>query len=272
MHKLNIGMITCNYFMRIYDNRKPADFNWGNMVAKYRSEFTRDDFRTLAKEIRRLGYENIEIWEPTFSHFVYTEKEAEDMAQELAGMGFHSIVYCIGGWSGDDIGSMEKAYRFAKALGSGVVTGCISRPDHDKVLTEANRCGQKYGLVFAIENHPEPCIEKPEDVAEIMRNYETVGANLDTGIYNMLGYDVLSAADLLKDRIYHIHLKDTRKGGNECLPIGEGDAPLTATLKKLRDWGYENMVSVEYEYEGDPAPGLTKSMEYIRSILEEKHR
>lgn len=268
MNTMNIGMITCNYFMRIYDYQQPADFNWGKMVEKYRTEFTREHFITLAKEIRELGYNSIEIWEPTFSHYVYTEDEAKAMALELAELGFEKIVYCIGGWGKNDVGNIEKAYKYAKALGSKVVTGCISHPDADIVLSEADRCGKKYGLVFAIENHPAPSIEKPEDVAEIMMKYETVGANLDTGIYNMQGYDVIAAADLLKNKIYHVHFKDTVKGGEGCLPIGDGDAPMADVLRKLRAWDYKNMVSVEFEYLGDPAPGLKKSIEFIKDVLD----
>lgn len=264
---MNIGMITCNYFMRIYNYQKSADFDWGKMCEKYRAEFSRNDLKTLAKEIRELGYDGIELWEPTFSHHVYTEEKAKAMAQELANMGFKSIVYCIGGWGKNDIDHIEKAYKFAKALGSKVVTGCISHPDSGIVLSEVDRCGKKYGLRFAIENHPEPSIEKPKDVAEIMMKYETVGANLDTGIYNMQGYDVLAAADLLKDRIYHIHFKDTKKGGDGCLPIGDGGAPMADVLRKLRAWDYKYLVSVEFEYPTDPAPGLKKSMEFIRGVL-----
>lgn len=265
---MNIGMITCNYFMRIYNYQQPVDFNWGKMCEKYRTEFSRNDLKILAKEIRELGYDGIELWEPTFSHQVYTQEEAEVMARELADMGFKRIVYCIGGWGKHDMDHIEKAYKFAKALGSIVVTGCISKEDADIVLPEVDRCGKKYGLQYAIENHPQPSFEKPEDIAVTMMKYETVGANLDTGIYNMLGYDVLAAADLLKDRIYHVHLKDTNKGGDGCLPIGDGDAPIAGVLRKLREWNYKYLVSVEFEYPTDPAPGLKKSMEFIKSVLD----
>ena len=93
---------------------------------------------------------------------------------------------------------------------------------------------------------------------------------MDTGIFNMMGYDVLAAEKLLGKKVYHVHLKDTVKGAAEgCLPIGDGDAPLKELLKRLRDRGYEDMISVEYEYPGDPAPGLEKSIKYINEALAE---
>jgi sugar phosphate isomerase/epimerase len=122
--------------------------------------------------------------------------------------------------------------------------------------------------VFAIENHPLPNIESPIKVAELIKDCKYVGANLDTGIYNMQCYDVLAAADILKDKIYHTHFKDTLKGGRGCLPIGDGDAPTAELLKRYKSWGYKHMVSVEFEYETDPTPGLVKSIKYINGVLE----
>jgi sugar phosphate isomerase/epimerase len=129
------------------------------------------------------------------------------------------------------------------------------------------KCGKELGIRFAIENHPNPNFEDPKDIAEAIKGYKYVGANIDAGIYNMQRYDVLAAAELMKDKIYHVHFKDTVKGGNGCLPIGDGDAPMAELLRKLRDWGYGDMVSVEFEYEGDPTPGLVRSLAYLRGVL-----
>lgn len=264
---MNIGTITCSYFMRIYGYKKPEDFNWGAMTEKYRTEFTRQDFLKLAEEIRALGYDSIEIWEPTFSHFVYTPEEAASLAEELKAMGFQLIAYCIGGWGPADIEHVETAYAFAKALGARVVTGCILREGTEALLAEVERCGKKYGLKYAIENHPEPNFERPEDVAETIRKYDTIGANLDSGIYNMQGYDILAAADLFGDKIYHVHYKDTVTGKDGCLPLGAGNAPLAQLLHKLQERSYGEMLSVEFEFAGDPAPGLAESLAFIQKNL-----
>ena len=265
---MNIGTITCTYFMRIYNYHGPDPLDWGAMCDKYRAEFTREDFLALAREIRDMGYDSLEIWEPNFSYQVYSDADASAMAEDLREIGFGRLAYCIGGWGKGDIPVVEKAYRFAKALGAPVVAGCISKPDAGEILPEVEKWGKAIGIRYAIENHPAPNLESPEDVADAIGPYETVGANLDTGIYNMMGYDVLAAADLLREKVYHIHLKDTKKGSSGgCLPIGDGDAPLKELLRKARDWGYEDMISVEYEHSADPAPGLKKSIKYIREAL-----
>lgn len=264
---MNIGMITCTYYMRVYNYKQPENFKWGEMEDKYRKEFSWDDFIQLAGEIRSIGFNSLEIWAPMFSFEVYTLSEGEKMAAELKDLGYQSLAYCIGGWGANDLPRIEKAYAFAKAMGCQVVTGCIRLPDADVVLPEIERCGLKYGLLYAIENHPEPSIEKPEDVARLSKPYSTIGANLDTGIYNMMGYDVLAAADLLRDKVFHVHFKDSPKGGSGCLPLGDSDTPCAALLQKFRSWDYQYMVSVEYEFPTDPEPGLYKSLGFINGVL-----
>ncbi len=264
---MNIGMITCTYFMRIYGYRQPEPFDWGDMCRKYRQEFTRNDFLQLAKEIRAIGFNSLEIWEPMFSYLAYTPDEGAAMAGELKSLGFQSLAYCIGGWGAGDTEAPEKAYAFASALGCRVVTGCIQLGDADVILPVIDQAGLKYGIKYAIENHPSPNVEKPEDVFRLSQSYETIGANLDTGIYNMMGYDVLAAADLLKDKVFHVHFKDSPRGGEGCFPLGDADTPLAALLHKFREWNYPYMVSVEYEYPTDPVPGLYKSLGYINGAL-----
>lgn len=266
---MNIGMITCNYFMKIYDYQRPDNFNWGDMVKRYETEFSQSDFIDLAKEIKTIGYDSLEVWAPTFSYKVYTLNKAKEMADYLSNLGFNKLAYCIGGWNLNDLDEIEKAYMFAHSMGCKVVTGCINLADAEKILPEIDRCCQKYNMLYAIENHPLPSIEDPEDVKRLSDPYETIGANLDTGIYNMLNYDVVQAADLLKDKIYHVHFKETPKGGSGCLPLGDADTPLAAVLRKLCEWNYEHMLSVEFEYEKDPLPGLNKSLGFINGVLAE---
>jgi sugar phosphate isomerase/epimerase len=260
-------MITCNYFMRVYDYRQPEGFNWGTMCDKWRAQFSKSDFLQLAREIRGMGYDALEIWEPTFSHRVHTEEDARALASDLGAIGFEEIAYCVGGWGADAVGSVDQAYRFARALGAKVVTGCVTKADVDIIMPAIEEAGVKYGMRYAVENHPRPNLESPEEVAQAIAPYTTIGANLDTGIYHTQGYDVIKAMDTLSGKIYHTHFKDTVKGGEGCLPIGDGGAPLAEALKRFKKDNYEGMISVEFEYPTDPAPGLRKSLEFIKRNL-----
>jgi len=92
-------------------------------------------------------------------------------------------------------------------------------------------------------------------------------AEPDILAYNMMGYDVLEAADLLSDKIFHCHFKDTPRGGHGCKPIGDSNTPCASLLMKLKMMGYKHMVSVEYECPTDPTPGLNKSLGFIRGVF-----
>ncbi len=263
---MNIGTITCTYYMRIYGYKKPDPFHWGAMCDKYRAEFTKDDFLKLAREIRAAGFDGIEVWEPTFSHKVYTLDDARAMRTALYDLGLVNVVYCIGGWGGNDLDQIEPAYAFARALGATVVTGCINMNAQDALLPKLQEMGDKHGVYYAIENHPKPNFEDYMDIAAAIKDYPRVGANLDTGIYHMQGYDVLEAEKLLRGRIYHCHFKDTKPGVDGCLPIGDGTAPMAELIKVLMETGYNHMLSVEFEFDGDPTPGLHKSVGYIQGV------
>jgi len=263
---MKVGVITCSYFMRIYGYKPPEGFTWGAMCDKWRAEFKKPDFLKLAQEIYDIGYHSLEIWEPTFSHKVYSLADAEALAKDLAGIGFESVAYCIGGWGAAGVPEVEPAYAFAKALGAKVVAGCITQPDADVILPVVEAAGKKYGIRYAIENHPKPNFESAVDIAKAVAKYETIGANLDVGIYNQQAYDLMKSMDMLKGKIYHVHFKDTLTGGEGCLPIGDGDAPVAAVYQRLAKENYGGMISVEIEFPTDPAPALTKSIRYINSI------
>jgi sugar phosphate isomerase/epimerase len=259
-----IGTITCDYFMRIYQYRQPENFNWGDMCDKWRAEFTQADFLSLAEEIFGMGYEGLEIWEPTYSFNRYSTAEAEALGAKLRNMGCKKVAYCIGGWDASSTASIDKAYAFAKALGAETVTGCIVKADAPALLPVIEEAGKKYGLRYAIESHPAPNLAAPEDIALATAPYGTIGANLETGILHALGYDPAQAVQTLSGKIFHTHFKDTRRDEEGCFPLGEGTAPLTEVLKALRKEGFTGMVSVEFEYPTDPAPGLRKSIEFLR--------
>ena len=168
---MNVGMITCTYFMRIYNYVQPEGFNWGEMSDKWRNEFHYEDFLALAREIRRIGFNAMEIWEPMFSYRVYTHEEARRMAQDLRALGFENLAYCIGGWGAQDVDAVEPAYAFAHEMGCKVAVGCLIKRDAEVLLPVLQRVGEQYDMVYAIENHPEPNVEKPQDVAELCARF-----------------------------------------------------------------------------------------------------
>lgn len=267
---MKIGAITCNFYTRIFNYTMPEDFNWGAMSDRYRTEYSLTDTENLLKEIAALGYDAAELWEPTGSHLIYSLDGAKIIKKMANDLGLDIPVYCIGGWRNSDVDGMEKAYLFAKALGASVITGCMPKDDSDKAIDKMDELGEKYGIYFAIENHPVPSFSNPADVKAVIEAHSKwVGANLDTGIYIKDGYDPIEAAKMFGDKLYHVHFKDSKPGVRGCFPIGDGELDYPAVIKHLVDTGYDRMLSVEFEFHSDPTPGMKISIERIKKVLED---
>ena len=106
---MNVGMITCTYYMKIYGYKSPDPFNWGIMSQKWRDEFTYDDFLDLAREIHDIGFNAIEIWEHMFSWRKYSLDDAARVARDLHAIGFDDLAYCVGGLGAGDVASSKYA-------------------------------------------------------------------------------------------------------------------------------------------------------------------
>jgi len=70
-----------------------------------------------------------------------------------------------------------------------------------------------------------------------------------------------------------LHIKDRKNNHGANLPFGEGDTPITAVLRLLRDQGWKIPANIEYEY-GEEKKGLDtiaevkKCYAYCRNVLE----
>ncbi len=265
---MKIGMISCNFYSRIYNYQVPTDFDWGSMVKQHHEEFGPSDLAELAAHIKGLGYDYLELWEPHATYKQLGRDEANKVRGLLVEQGLTPGAYCIGGWSAADIGIIERAYQFAVSLGVDVITGCINSEGSGKLLDTMDELGQKYGVRFAIENHPRPNFSSPAEVRQVLDDHSSyIGANIDTGIYYREGYDVLAAIDLLWDRVYHVHLKDATLEGAGSTAPGEGGVPLKQVFSLLTERGYKDMVSVEHEPHHDPTDDLRRGIEFIRGLV-----
>lgn len=86
----------------------------------------------------------------------------------------------------------------------------------------------------------------------------------DTGNFVIHGEDVLTAWDLLKERIVHVHLKDR---GNGSVAVGDGCIPMEAVLGKLRESQYEGYLAIEHFDADSQENCIRKSAEFLRSRI-----
>ena len=265
---LKLGMITCNFFSGVYNYNVPADMKWPDMVKKHYDEFDEKKLVTLLETIRGYGIDYVELWEPHASYKTLSGKDAQRIRSICLDKGLTPLVYCIGGWRHEHLDIIERGFEFAEGLGANVINGVIQNTENEEVLAKIDDCCKRYKIRFSIENHASPALESPEEVQKVLDSYsDYIGANLDVGIYHRTGYDVLKAAKLFGDRIYHVHFKDVVQGAvrGSC-PSGEGAAPLKELAAYLKGVNYPYMVSIEYEPRFDPTEDLKRSVAYCKSI------
>lgn len=222
--------------------------------------------------VRALGLEHLELWyghpDGRADYQKRGEAEARALRAEAEEAGIAIPTFCIGGWSGVDAGRVQRAIAFARGLGAATVTGCAT-PAVAEALAPAFASA---GLRFGIENHRGNVFERPADLLPVLaRTGEAVGCNFDSGHFLLAGCDVLEAAEALRGRIYHVHLKDIDlKDGpaGQPAPVGEGALPLDALVAALRAQGYAGLLSIEHEIAGDPTAELQVCVRHAREALQ----
>ncbi len=162
------------------------------------------------------------------------------------------------------------------------------------MLDELDELCDGYGLTHAVHPHVGTLIETAADVTTVLER-SGVGWCLDTGHLLIGGYDPAQFARDASDRIVHVHLKDVHRSVVETAaksgrsiqqavndgvfcPLGEGDAPIRATVETLESAGYQGWYVLEQDTDlgsDEPEPGVgpidnaRASVEYLRSITAE---
>jgi inosose dehydratase len=153
------------------------------------------------------------------------------------------------------------------------------------MLGELDELCAEYGLTQALHPHVGTLVETAADVATVLENSD-VRWCLDTGHLLIGGYDPVRFASDADERVAHVHLKDVRAdvaakvhdgmtigegvaGGLFC-PLGEGDAPIRATIDALEAAGYTGWYVLEQDTDlgaAEPPPG-TGPVEAARASLD----
>ena len=118
---------------------------------------------------------------------------------------------------------------------------------------------------------------------------DSVGPELkvtyDVGNFFLAAEDSLQALDRLAPRVEHVHFKDWQvlpvrgelpehvlSGADgryyEGAVLGQGVVDLKGPVRRLRELNYDGDLSVEYEGIGEPKEAVSRSVKYLRSLLE----
>ncbi len=267
-------MVTVNFLALIYEYQVPSAMSWGEVAGQNHKRSTLKYLQQILKKIASFDIKEIELWEGHAPYNTDNKEKAEKIRRQILDYNLYPRVY-YAGFNKEKINIVERAFSFANLLGVSTITGTVPLSNNEAILKEIDRCARLYHIHYAIENHPHPCIESPEEMSNILKNYSPfIGTNIDTGIYHYQGYNVVEAIQKLSDRIYHVHFKDAVKtsrklknAGSISMAPGKGEVPFREFVSILEEIGYRGLLSVEHEPLYDPEPELKNALQYCREEL-----
>lgn len=168
-------------------------------------------------------------------------------------------------WSDEEI---ARSFAMAKALGVQVITSSAVVSVVPRVAPHAVKAKIKVSFHNHSTIRPNE-FATPDDFAAAMNVSPMMGATLDIGHFTAANFDAVDYLMRHHDRINALHIKDRKKDQGDNMPFGEGDTPIAAVLRLLRDRKWDIPAHIEYEYRGtDAVAEVTRSYGYCRKALE----
>jgi sugar phosphate isomerase/epimerase len=164
---------------------------------------------------------------------------------------------------------IARGFEMAAALGVDVITASSTVSVAPRLVPHA----RKAKIKVAFHNHSNIKANEfatPDDFATAMAaGPEVIAVNLDIGHFTAANFDALDYLERHHAQILSLHIKDRRKDQGANVPFGEGDTPIVAVLRRLRDRKWDIPAQIEYEYKGqDPVAEVRRCFEYCRKALE----
>lgn len=125
-----------------------------------------------------------------------------------------------------------------------------------------------------IELHLETSLP-PDEFARILQDnpHPLLWANYDSGNSASLGYVVEDEFEAYGNRIGSVHIKDRVRGGG-TVPLGTGDADLTALFKALARLGYRGdyVLQIARQQSGQEMQWLAQNRAWVADQIEQAKR
>jgi len=169
---------------------------------------------------------------------------------------------------------IERGFHMARALGVKYITAS----SNVSMAKRVDQYASKHKIMVGFHGHDQTStpdeFSTPETFAKAMKGAsQYIGVNLDIGHFTAANFDAVEYLRQHHDRIVTLHIKDRKKNHGGNLPFGQGDTPIVAVLRLLRQEGWKIPANIEYEY-GDEIKGLDtiaevkKCVAYCRQALE----
>lgn len=214
----------------------------------------------------------LKYWEAYPKHIPMSTVPAlvQEQKAKLAAHGMTLAGYGVIGFDENETKARE-VFDFAKAMG---LTSISANPKKDTATFDLlEKLVEEYQIPIAIHNHgPGALYDKVSDVLEMVEGrHPLLGACVDTGHYLRSDEDPVEVIQKLGKRVFGVHFKDVRtirsdeemakllaelppnranqlkKEGKIFTILGEGELNTVGVLRALREIGYSNPISLEYE-------------------------
>lgn len=213
------------------------------------------------KHTADLGLHWIEFY-PGQMPITDNEEQIAEFKAKLEPHHLHLPVHGVNAFGGD-AGQNRRIFEFAKLAGIPLLSANPS-PESFPILHDLV---QEFDIRIGIHNHgPGHRYDRISDSLEAVADYdERIGFCPDTGHYMRSGEDPVEMVRLMKDRLWGMHLKDHdgihRNNPPETI-LGEGELDLEGFCKALREAGYDEPISLEYELNPrNPIDDIRKGLE-----------
>lgn len=206
-------------------------------------------------------------------------EEVKNTARAAAAFG----VKVVNGFTGSPIWHL--IYRFPPTTDAMVDAGYKEFADRWNPILDVF---DDVGVRFALECHPAEIaydIYTAEKTLEAIGNRPAFGFNFDPSHFIHQQFDPVNFINRFPDRMYHVHVKDSRlnlngftsilgshlnfgdvRRGWDFVSPGRGDLDLDQMVRALNQAGYGGPLSVEWEDSGmDREWGAAEAVEFIRA-------
>ena len=168
-------------------------------------------------------------------------------------------------WSDEEV---TRSFAMAKALGVSVITSSAGT----SVVPRLARLLEGSGVKVSFHNHSTIRAGEfatPDDFTTAMKASPNIGVTLDIGHFTAANFDAVDFLDEHHARIHALHIKDRKRDQGANVPLGQGDAPVAAVLRRLRDRKWDIPAHIEFDYRAaDTVADVRASYDFCRQALE----
>ena len=192
-----------------------------------------------------------------------------DVRKKFAAARLTIYAYCYNMNQSFTDAELNRAFEFARALGSGVITTSTTLDVARRVAPLADKHQITVGL-HGHSNLSDPNeLATPESFAAAMKMSKYFKVNLDIGHFTAANYDPVAYIREHHASITNLHLKDRKKNQGDNVPWGQGDTPIREVLQLLKRERWPIPAEIEYEYRaaGTPVEEVTKCYAYAKQAL-----